>query len=243
MMRFLFVVLCICMYALCVLICLVMVARNSYFRNNTIPTVDVESERAKVVKYVENQIQRDVALRSMFYPTIMEGQNRLQTLLEQRYIFTSYFSFLPILVSPRCCCIFFSFCCSVNWQHRDCVHSTGFTSLLNEHHCQPPPANNNTDLNASSSRGRFDDGMIHEFGQPTQHSPSLDFTFDSDDANINELFDGLVVPSPFPKEVMKVLNLSHVSGMEFHPQLPLILGKLFCSSLSIYYNTLIIMSF
>ncbi|CAH8274523.1 unnamed protein product [Arabidopsis lyrata] len=165
------------------------------YENNTIPTVDVESERAEVVKYVENQIQRDVALRSMFYPTIMEGQNRLQTLLEQ----------------------------SVNWQHRDCVHSTGFTSLLNEHHCQPPPANNNTDLNASSSRGRFDDGMIHEFGQPTQHSPSLEFTFDSDDANINELFDGLVVPSPFPKEVMNVLNLSHVTGMEFHPQLPLIL--------------------
>ncbi|XP_020872668.1 protein TPR3 [Arabidopsis lyrata subsp. lyrata] len=196
-----------------------------HFENNTIPTVDVENQRERVVQYVKSLIEQDLNVRSMFYPTVIEGQSRLQTLLEQ----------------------------SVNWQHRDCVHSPLFASLLNDHHCTPQPlhqnhqtlATNNLDMQASSSGlGNYDPMLLEFNGQPqhsagSHYSPSLYLTIEDDTVMpgwtinsdqsagfSNDIPSVVTVPPTFSlsDSVVKDIHVTEVvTAFEFHHHLPLVL--------------------
>ena len=75
----------LCMHHLFVCsMCSHMYLNSYFFRSNTIPTFNLETHRAVVVKYVHQIIQANVDARSIFYPTTIVEQNRLHTGPAQR---------------------------------------------------------------------------------------------------------------------------------------------------------------
>lgn len=143
----------------------------------------------------------------------------------------------------------------MNWQHRDCVHSPLFASLLNDHHCTPQPlhqnhqtlATNNLDMHASSSGLGNYDPMLFEFNAQPQHSagshysPSLYLTIEDDTVMpgwtinsdqsagfSNDIPSVVTVPPTFSlsDSVVKDIHVTEVvTAFEFHHHLPLVLGK------------------